>query len=170
MSRFVATIGASILAVSAIAMSAATPAFAYFSQGNSSARVSAASAGPGGKVTFSGAFKDQNGQGMVGAPVTFWQQSGPSNCQVTFNPTTDANGSFTTAVTLPANCPGAYMLAASTQGATVTASVSETGGFPATTADAPGTPPVRPSWPIPVLVAGLALIALGAGGWVHRRR
>jgi hypothetical protein len=175
MSRFVATIGASILAVSAVAICAATPALAYVSAGYSSASVSPATAGPGVEVTFSGAFKDQYGQGIAGASVTFTQQSGPSNCQIIFNPTsatTGASGIFSMTVTLPAKCPGEYVLAASTQGTTVTASVSETGGLPATTIVAHGTPAGQPALPIPVLVAGLVLvlIVLGAVGLIYRRR
>jgi hypothetical protein len=114
----------------------------------------------------------------AGQTVTFAQRTGPgtasrapsllridgrwqpmalvaSTCQATFNPvttTTDSAGRASSTVTLPAGCPGQYVLAATLSGGgSVTFTVVETGGFPNTTAD-----PMRglPTW----LVAAGALV------------
>ncbi|HEV1997165.1 MAG TPA: hypothetical protein VGR61_03415, partial [Candidatus Dormibacteraeota bacterium] len=116
-------------------------------------------------------FNDANGQGVAGISVTFSQQSGPANCKVTFNPTsavTDSSGAVKTTVTLPLNCPGSYVLAATTSRITVTATVREGGGFPATSANPPATLALN-RWAPAALLAGILLMALGTGALVLRR-
>ena len=161
---------AALVAISAMLISTGALAYQTPSPTNSTGSVSPVSAGAGGTVTFTATFKDANGGAVAGASVTFSQQSGPAGCSVTFSPTsgtTDANGQVSTTVTLPAGCSGNFVLAAATAGATVTATVGETGGFPATSAD----PPASGS-PLPVLALalGLALMTLGGAALVLRRR
>ncbi|MGI8608522.1 MAG: Ig-like domain-containing protein [Candidatus Dormibacteria bacterium] len=171
MHKSLITGSAALAAISAMFVS--VPALAYGpTQGNSTGSVSAGSTGPGGTVTFTGTFQDANGQGVAGATVTFSQQSGPGTCKASFSPvtaTTDSSGKASTTVTLPAGCAGQYVLAAATAGATVTATVSETGGFPATSADVPGAPAGNPL-PVLALVLGLALVAIGGGAFALKRR
>jgi hypothetical protein len=77
----------------------------------------------------------------AGVPVLFLQTSGPaSDCQARFDPQftiTDATGTATVEGTLPPGCPGPFVLAATATGAggvnSVSASLTETGGFPDTT-------------------------------------
>jgi hypothetical protein len=164
--------GLSLVAASTLALS--SPVLAYTPSQNNSNDNTNTQQGTGGQtITDTATFKDSNGQGVAGASVTFSQQSGPSGCQVVFNPATavtDANGQATSQVTLPANCAGQYVLAASTGGTTVTTTVRETGGFPNTTAEAP----VGGSSGFPVaiaaMLAGLCLMVAGVGGTLLRRR
>jgi hypothetical protein len=126
----------------------------------------------GGNVTLNCQFNDPSGQGVAGVSVSFSQQSGPGNCSATFNPTTavtDSSGRVSTTVTLPPNCPGSYVLAATTSRITVTATVVEGGGFPLTTADIPASPASNP-WVPAALLGGIILMVLGTGALVLRRR
>ncbi len=131
---------------------------------SSTATVSSPTVGPGGTVTFTVTIKDCNGGAVVGTTVVF-TSTGPGTCKATFNPptaVTDANGQATTTVTFPANCPGQFTLAGTTQGITVTAPVRETGGFPLTT----GNPAAdrQSGFPLsPALIAGLGLLLAMVG-------
>jgi Bacterial Ig-like domain (group 1) len=163
--------GAPLAALFAIAVG--VPALAYQSPTptNSTATVSPASGVAGATITFTATFKDNNGAPVVGAAVTFSQQAGPANCTVTFSPTTgttDANGQVSTQVTLPQGCPGSYVLAASTAGATVTATVTESGGFAATSAEQPNGSRL-PTVTL-VILLGIGLIALAGAGLRRRTR
>jgi hypothetical protein len=156
-----AALGAMVFVVAALGALSAAPALAYVAQGTSTCSIQG--------TTLICTFKDANGVAVVGATVTFSQQSGPANCTATFNPTTattDANGAASTTFSLP--CPGSYVLAASTQGVAVTATATSP-GFPRTTADPPVSPGVPP-WAIEALIAGVALTLVGAGALAVRRR
>jgi len=159
MRRLLAAFGATVFVVAGMGAISAAPAYA--SQGTSSCTVAGS--------TLTCTFKDASGGAVAGATVTFTQVSGPSGCTATFNPTTavtDANGSASTTFTLP--CPGSYVLGASTQGVTVSATATSGKTFPGTSADPPvsgGLP-----WTLGALIAGLALILAGAVGLVARRR
>ena len=173
MRNYFATFGASLLAVSGMALLTSAPAMAsYEDQGGSNCKQVGTTTNQGGNVEFDCQFNDPSGQGVAGITVTFSQQSGPGNCKVTFNPTsgvTDSSGAVKTTVTLPPNCPGSYVLAATTSRITVTATVREGGGFPATSADLPAMP-VSNLWVPAALLGGTLLIALGTGALVLRRR
>jgi len=81
----------------------------------------------------------------AGVPVLFSQTSGPaSECVARFDPqftVTDATGTATAQGTLPPGCPGTFVLVATAADpagqAQASATLTETGGFPDTTADAP---------------------------------
>lgn len=161
MRKAIATLGATMFAVAAMAAVNVAPALAYAAQGTSAAGVLGS--------TFTATFKDPNGGAVSGASVTFSQQSGPANCQATFSPatgTTDANGSASTTISLP--CNGCYVLGATTGTVTVTATTCKN-AFPATSAEAPNSqgPPV---WVWAALAGGIALIAIGTGAVAVRRR
>ncbi|MHB8509156.1 MAG: hypothetical protein ACYDGR_11000 [Candidatus Dormibacteria bacterium] len=163
--------GAGLVAVSALLVGSMSGLAYQASQNNSTGSVSSTSGGPGSQVTFTATFDDQNGNGVLGASVTFSQQSGPSGCTVTFSPSsgvTDSTGKVSTNATLPANCPGSYVLAASTAGATVTATVRETGGFPNTTTEAPASNGFQPGFAL--LAFGGMLVIVGGAATVVRRR
>ncbi len=172
MRKYFATLGASLLAVFGMALLTSAPALAsYEDQGGSNCTQVGTTTNQGGTVELVCQFNDANGQGVAGITVTFSQQSGPANCKVTFNPTsavTDSSGAVKTTVTLPLNCPGSYVLAATTSRITVTATVREGGGFPATSADPPATPALN-RWAPAAVLAGILLMALGTGALVLRR-
>ena len=170
MPKIITSIAASLVAIGALTIGATIPAFAYVSQGTSGATTSPTSGGPGSTSTFTATFKDANGAGVAGASVTFSQQSGPAGCQVTFSSTTgttDANGVASTTVTLPTGCAGSFVLAAATQGVTVTTTLTETGGFPATSAEMPSTG--TPAWALALAFLGVALIAVSSLGLIRHR-
>lgn len=173
MRKYFATLGASLLAVSGMMLMTTAPAMAsYEDQGASNCSQVGTTTNQGGNVTFNCQFNDTSGQGVAGVSVTFSQQSGPANCSVTFKPTTavtDSSGKVSTTVTLPPNCPGSYVLAATTSRITVTATVREGGGFPSTTADLPASPASTP-WVPAALLGGIVLMVLGTGALVLRRR
>jgi hypothetical protein len=152
-----------------------TQALAYGPvQGNSTASVSPTSAGPGQQVRFTATFRDQFNQ-PVSPPVvaTFFQMSGPGGCSVSFaqnSATTDVNGQVSTLATLPLSCPGQYVLASAAAGVTVSAAVTETGGFADTTA----LPQVASSglgstWGTGLMALGLLLLVVGLLGYRFRR-
>jgi hypothetical protein len=58
------------------------------------------------------------------------------------------------------------VFAAGEGGVTVTVTVTESGGFPASTAD-PATP--TPAWPVWLIVAGLVVALAGSGTLALRR-
>lgn len=96
-----------------------------------------------------------------------------TRCQATFSPASaisDSAGTASTTVTLPPNCPGLYVLSATTaSGLKVTATVRETGGFPVTSGSAPaptGGLPVGPA--LAMLLAGSGMV-VGAGLIIYRR-
>jgi len=159
--------GASLMALASVFPAlAASP-----TSGNSNGSVGATSVAPGGSTTFTATFKDNNGSGVAGASVTFSQQSGPNGCTATFSPssgTTNSSGTVTTTVTLPAGCSGSYVLAASTQGATVTSTVAESGGFPATSTEGPSSG--TPVWAFAGLALGFVLIVASGLGLTRIRR
>jgi hypothetical protein len=171
--KYFATLGASFLAISAVALLTSAPALAsYEDQGNSNCSQAGTVTNQGGNVQFNCIFQDSAGQGVAGINVTFSQQSGPANCNVTFNPqsaVTNSSGNIATTVTLPPNCPGSYVLAASTSRITVTATVREGGGFPVTTADPP-VAPVSNWWAPAALLGAILMMALGTRALVFRRR
>jgi hypothetical protein len=106
--------------------------------------------------------------------VNFSQMSGPAGCTVAFavaSATTDAAGQVATNVTLPANCPGVYVLAASGGGVLVTASVTATGGFADTSAlpQAVGAGDAS-SWGPRVIALGIVLTLVGLLGYRFRSR
>jgi hypothetical protein len=162
MRKIFAALGTTLFVVAGMGALTAAPALAYASQGTSTCTVSG--------TTLTCTFKDANGVAVAGATVTFSQVSGPAGCTATFNPTTattDANGVASTTFTLP--CAGSYVLAGSTQGVTVSATAASGKTFPATSAEVPvsrGLPP----WTLGALIAGVALILVGAGGLAVRRR
>jgi hypothetical protein len=168
-----ATLGALLLAVSGMVVMTSAPAMAYEVQASSNCTPSPGSTTiQGGAVTLVCQFLDANAQGVAGLSVTFSQQSGPANCTATFNPTTavtDSSGKVSTTVTLPPNCPGSFVLAATTSRITVTATVVQGGGFPRTAADVPASPASNP-WVPAALLGGMLLMALGTGALVLRRR
>lgn len=169
MPKVLSSMAASLVAIGALTIGASIPAFAYVSQGTSGATVSPSSCSPGGTSTFTATFKDANSAGIAGASVTFSQQSGPANSQVTFSSTTgttDANGVASTTVTLPTVCAGNFVLAASTQGVTVTASITGSGGFPATSADLPSNGTA--AWALVLAVLGAVLIVVSSLGLIRR--
>jgi hypothetical protein len=158
--------------VAAAASLIAVPALAYTVGPGSSGTVSSGTAAGGSSVTATFTFVQPNGTPFpAGVQVTFSQQSGPSGCTVTFSSataTTDASGKVSVTVTLPANCPGQFVLAATAAGGgTVTATVVESGGFP-NAAGAPVRAPA-PFQPYFAIAAGLVLIGLGAFGFTRRR-
>jgi hypothetical protein len=85
---------------------------------------------------------------QAGVAVIFSQTSAPASpCAARFDPqftVTDATGAASARVTLPAGCPGAFVLAATAAGGgSVTARLTETGGgFPDTTAAPTASPAV----------------------------
>lgn len=101
--------------------------------------------------------------------VTFSLKSGPDSCTATFSPSsgvTDQQGVINTRVTLQANCPGAYLLAATANGVTATVTVNEVGGFPNTSTSRPFIPAL-PAWG--AIGAGLLLVLLSGGVLLRRR-
>src|SRR5438445_478993 len=131
----------------------ASSALAYTVGSGSSVSAPTSVAG-GTPFTFTVTFLQPNGTPIDATPVTFSQTSGPSAsaptvrlfstaatlavATATFNPTTsvtNSSGVASTTVTLPAGFPGQYVLAATLAGGgTLTATVTEAGGFPNTTA------------------------------------
>jgi hypothetical protein len=125
----------------------------------------------GGDIAFNCVFHDSAGAGVAGVNVTFSQKSGPRNSRAIFNPVTavtDPSGRVNTAVTLPANSPGSYVLAATTARITVTATVREERGFPLTSAD-PAIVPAVNQLAETALLAGILIIALGLMALLPRR-
>jgi hypothetical protein len=107
--------------------------------------------------------------------VAFSQMSGPGGCTTTtsFAPgstTTDVAGQAATNATLP-TCPGAYVLAATGGGVTITASVTVTGGFADTSAlpQAVGAGDAS-SWGPRVIALGIVLTLVGLLGYRFRSR
>jgi len=169
------TAGTCLMALAALPTAAL--AYTASSQANSTASTSVSSTSAGTPLTFTGHFEDASGNPVgSGAPISFSQQSGPSGCSATFAPTsttTNANGDASTQVTLPANCPGTYVLAATdADPATVTASVRETGGFPASTGNGSAAPARSGSMPSSTLLVfggAICLLAIGGAGLARRR-
>jgi hypothetical protein len=165
-------ISAGALAVALSSLVQAMPASAYIAtQACSTGTVSQATAAAGQPITFTATFKGGTNCGQVDAAqvVTFSQQSGPTGCTATLSPTTattDANGQASTTITLPPNCPGTFVFAAGEGGVTVTVTVRESGGFPASTTD-PSTP--APSWPIWLILAGVVAALAGSGTLALRK-
>jgi hypothetical protein len=161
---------AGVVALGAASAAAAlpVPALAYTStQACSTGSPSTTAAPAGVPITFKATFKggtNCTGPDGPGTPVTYAQQGGPAGCTATFNPAssvTDANGNATTTVTLPPNCPGQYVLAASVADpATVTITLIETGALPSSTG--PGGPAGTFPWTLVLLGAGIVLVAAGA--------
>jgi hypothetical protein len=162
--RYLLVLGG-VLGATALAM----PALAY-DVGPGSSGSAPGSAPPGQPFPFTVNFKQPNGSAFpAGVPVTFSLGSGPAGCTVTFNPpstVTDASGSATTSVTLPAGCcPGTFVIVATAEGGgTVTSTVSETGcaGFPNTSASLPSHPGI-PFWTIAVGAGLLLVLVVGSG-------
>jgi hypothetical protein len=126
-------------------------------------------------------FSEDSGPSALaghGAPLAAIGSGGlvaATRCQATFSPATartDALGNVNTTVTLPAGCPGSYVLAATTaSGLRVTVTVRETGGFPLTSTDgASSTRAGFPSVPALGLMAGCSALLLLAGLMFSRRR
>jgi hypothetical protein len=174
--KHVVRIGAVVSLAGLTMLLVTTQALAYGPvQGNSTAFVVPTSAGPGQQVRFTATFRDQFNQ-PVSPPVvaTFFQMSGPAGCSVTFaqtSATTDVNGQVSVLVTLPQNCPGQYVLAAAAAGVTVSAAVTETGGFADTTALQQAVPVgLVSTWPNGLMALGLLLVVVGLLGYRFRRR
>ncbi len=117
-------------------------------------------------------FKGGTGcaQPDVAQTVNFTQQSGPAGCTATISPTsatTNSSGVATTTVTLPAKCPGSFVLAASeVNGVTVTVTLVESGGFPNSTTDPPAPSPTMPVW---LILAGVLAAVTGTGALALRK-
>jgi hypothetical protein len=85
--------------------------------------------------------------------------------------TTDVNGQVSTLATLPLSCPGQYVLASAAAGVTVSAAVTETGGFADTTALQQAVPVgLAGTWPNGLMALGLLLVVVGLLGYRFRRR
>jgi hypothetical protein len=174
--KYVLRIGA-VVSLSGLAMLlVTTQALAYGPvQGNSTASVIPTSAGAGQQVRFTATFRDQFNQ-PVSPPVvaTFFQMSGPVGCSVSLaqnSATTDVNGQVSTLATLPLSCPGQYVLASAAAGVTVSAAVTETGGFADTTALQQAVPVgLAGTWPNGLMALGLLLVVVGLLGYRFRRR
>jgi hypothetical protein len=172
LNRLVALVVPATLLVGALGLSAA-PAYAYQAcQSESSA--SAGSSTVNGNQTDTGqaTFKDCQGNAVAGAQVSFVTSKGPGSCQATFTPpsgVTDQNGQVSFTFTLPANCPGQYVLGAGVQGVFVFFSVREAGGFPNTGAD-PGAGGPGSGFGWLLVVAGLALLGGGLASFQLARR
>jgi hypothetical protein len=154
----------------------ATPALAYGPVlGNSSAAVNPTSGGPGQQVTFTATFRDQFNNAVSPAMVvTFFQVSGPAGCTVTFaqgSATTDANGQVSVVVTMPQGCSGQFVLGATAGGVTVSAAVSETGGFANTSAlpQAVLAGGLSSTWSAGIIAVGLLLLVVGVLAFRFRR-
>jgi hypothetical protein len=139
--------------------------------GGQSSLATPASAAAGQPFTATARFVQPNGSAFpLAVAVIFSQEASPAgSCAVTFDPqfaSTDASGSATTQVTLSAGCAGNFVLVATAAGAgSVTATITETGGFPNTSADPPGRP-ARPWEPAAALVG----LLLGAAALERLRR
>jgi hypothetical protein len=167
-------IGAVLLLSASAMLVLATEALAYGPvQGNSTFSCTPSSAAPGSTVTCVATFRDQFNMPVTPAIlVRFSQVSGPAGCTVTFSSataTTDANGQVSVNVTLPANCPGQFVLAASGGGVTVTTTVTATGGFPQTAAAVPQVDGSG-SWGTLFIALGVLLVAAGYLGYRFRTR
>jgi hypothetical protein len=141
----------------------------------SSANASPSSADAGQPIDFTVTIRDCNGNGLVGANVTFGQQSGPAGCTATFTPSTaktDANGVAQTTVSLPAGCPCQYVLSASGGGVTVTTTVRENGCLPFTAGQpsAAVVPGGIPPMAALLAAAGAVLLGLSAAYLVRTRQ
>jgi ABC-type Fe3+-hydroxamate transport system substrate-binding protein len=173
--RLTAAAGAGALLVATLSILAPSTALAYQAcDGQSDEQLSQSSANAGQPVVVTAHFRDCNGNDDAGATVDFSERSGPGNCQVTFSSNhvvTDATGRARTTVTLPANCPGSYVLAASTQGVGVLAALIELGGFPNTAAGAPQGP-ANGQLPIGWMIAaaGIALAGVASFYLLRPRR
>jgi Bacterial Ig-like domain (group 1) len=159
------------LALAALGALFAVPAAAYTLGPGSGASTSASSVAGGQSFTFTATFTDATGAPISGVGVTFSQQSGPSGCTATFSPatsTTNASGQASTTVTLPAGCPGSFVLAATLNGGgTVTATVTEVApGFPNTSASRDAIP----MWAIGSILAGGLLVLVAVFGLTGPRR
>jgi hypothetical protein len=153
----------------AVLITTPTAAMAANIVGGASFLAMPASAAAGQPFTATARFVQPGGSPFpLAVAVIFSQETAPAgSCDVTFDPqfaSTDATGSASTQVTLSAGCPGNFVLLATAAGAgSVTTTITETGGFPNTSADPPG----GPAWPwapapavIGVLLGGAALVLL----------
>jgi hypothetical protein len=157
-----ATVSVVLVAVLAVT---ARPVAAANGLGGQSQLATPASIAAGQAFTATARFVQPGGSPFPPAVgVIFSQEASPAgSCAVTFDPqfaSTDGAGSAATQVTLSAGCPGNFVLVATAAGAgSVTATITETGGFPNTSADPPG----RPAWPwdeVAGLLLGVAALAL----------
>jgi hypothetical protein len=165
--KFKFLIGSVIAAVAALM---AVPALAYTLGSGSGGTVSSSQVQGGTQFIFTGTFTNSNGAPITFTSVTFSLQNAPAGCTATFSPVTgqtNSLGQATTTVTLSANCPGTYVLAATIAGGgTVTATVTEVApGFP-NTAAAPATTPI---WALIALAIGLLLVVGSGFGMANRR-
>jgi hypothetical protein len=165
-----AVVGA-VLAAVVVAVLAATPTAAANIVGGASSLAMPASAAAGQPFTATARFVQPGGSPFpLAVAVIFSEDASPAgSCAATFDPqfaSTDATGSASTQVTLSAGCPGNFVLLATAAGAgSVTTTITETGGFPNTSADPPG----GPAWPWAPAPAVIGVL-LGAAALVLLRR
>jgi hypothetical protein len=159
------------LMLAAVLAAVPTAAVAANIVGGGSSLATPASAAAGKPFTATARFVQPGGSPFpLAVAVIFSEETSPAgSCAVTFYPqfaSTDAAGSATTQVTLSAGCPGNFVLVATAAGAgSVTATITETGGFPNTSAD----PPDRPAWPWEPAAAVVGILLGGAALELLRR-
>lgn len=147
------------------------PALAYTLGPGSGASVSSSTATASQGVVFTATFTDASGAPITNTMVKFWQQSGPPGCTVYFHnrssAPTDSAGQARVFVVFWPNCEGLYVIAATINGGgTVTASVTEVGGFPNTSAPRPSPP----AWALTAIALGATLSLFALLGLVRAPR
>jgi hypothetical protein len=167
--KLIGTLAALALATSGLTFVTAAPAMAASGCATTNTVTSSSATGTGGSsVTITDTVKDCNGAAVAGATVTFSQTSGP--CSGTFSSTTattNAAGQASVTFTLPANCPGQYVVNAAAGGTNGSTTVVESGGFPATSAAVPTS--TLPVGAVALLGAGLLMVVAGALTLLQRR-